>query len=152
MGKVKHRTNRERVILENYARLYDKHKEERIFKNGVDLKKKLDNGRKRYNGLGSRVNTGLNRVTRFKAVEFPKELPDWWDMRSYRQQIYAWIDSIGEQYGVSALVIFRNCGYDLDKHRQFLNGMKNDDKRYVEISLGQIQKIARLTNTPFVLM
>lgn len=87
----------------------------------------------------------------YKKKAFAKPLPEGWDVRSWRLQIYSFLEECAEKHGCSVTKMLRDIGYDKSKYILWAKYMKEDNKRCNLQNLNQIQKIAQYSGVPFVL-
>jgi len=87
----------------------------------------------------------------YKKKAYAKVLPEGWDNRSWRLQVYDFLKECAEKHDVSIEKLLIDMGYGKAKHKLWFNGMKRDVKRYKMQSLEQLQEIGRYCAVPFVL-
>ena len=79
-------------------------------------------------------------------------MPDWYDTRDWRLQVYSWLEECANKYNTTVYHLLRSCGYDKPKHRVWAMKMKGGYKDYSLINMVMIQSISRKTGVPFYIM
>ena len=86
-----------------------------------------------------------------RKVDFFEQTPEGWDNRSWRLQIYSFLEKAAANVNTTPRHMLTNAGYNTEAHMAWLRAMRLDIKTYNNTHLEMITKIARMTNTPFIL-
>jgi hypothetical protein len=86
-----------------------------------------------------------------RKVVFFEQVPKEWDVRSWRLQVYSFLERAAANVNTTPRHMLMNAGYDSKANLKWLDGMKKDNEGYRNIQLSMIEKIARMTNTTFTL-
>jgi len=79
-------------------------------------------------------------------------MPDWYDTRDWRLQVYSWLEECANKYNTTVYHLLRSCGYNKHKHRVWAMKMKGGYREYNLIIMNMIQDISRKTGVPFYIM
>jgi hypothetical protein len=86
-----------------------------------------------------------------KKVVFFEEVPEGWDVRSWRLQVYSFLERAAANVNTTPRHMLMNAGYNTEANIKWMYAMKKDDAGYRHIRLNMIERIARITNTTFTL-
>jgi hypothetical protein len=86
-----------------------------------------------------------------KKVVFFEEVPEGWDVRSWRLQVYSFLERAAANVNTTPRHMLMNAGYNTEANIKWMYAMKRDDEGYRHIRLNMIERIARITNTTFTL-
>jgi|LakMenE09Jun09ns_1017247.scaffolds.fasta_scaffold03217_2 hypothetical protein len=86
-----------------------------------------------------------------KKVVFFEEVPEEWDVRSWRLQVYSFLERAAANVNTTPRHMLMNAGYNTEANIKWMYAMKKDDAGYRKIHLNMIERIARMTNTTFTL-
>ena len=86
-----------------------------------------------------------------KKVVFFEEVPEGWDVRSWRLQVYSFLERAAASVNTTPRHMLMNAGYNTEANIKWMYAMKRDDAGYRHIRLNMIERIARITNTTFTL-
>jgi hypothetical protein len=86
-----------------------------------------------------------------KKVVFFEEVPEGWDVRSWRLQVYSFLERAAANVNTTPRHMLMNAGYNTEANIKWMYAMKRDDAGYRHIRLNMIERIARITNTTFTL-
>lgn len=107
---------------------------------------------KKTDALPPVIGYDYENFVKSKIVEVHKSVPEDWDNRDWRLQIYAWIAECAEKFDCSPLEFIRSCGYTKNKHKVWLEAMSKENKVFFMLNITMIQDMARKAHHPFVLM
>lgn len=94
----------------------------------------------------------LNRYGKMpRKVTFFEVTPEGWDNRSWRLQVYSFLEKASANVGTTPRHMLTNMGYDTEANMTWMRNMRLDNPRYRKMQMDMIIKIARLTNTPFTI-
>lgn len=86
-----------------------------------------------------------------RKVVFFEQTPEEWDNRSWRLQVFSFLEKAAANVNTTPRHMLCNAGYDTSANLKWMYAMQKDNKKYHKIHLEMITKIARMTNTPFIL-
>lgn len=86
-----------------------------------------------------------------RSVTFFEQTPEGWDNRSWRLQIYSFLQKAAENVNTTPTHMLKNMGYDANANKSWVYAMKKDKDKYRTIRMDMIVNIARMTNTPFTI-
>lgn len=86
-----------------------------------------------------------------RIIKFHETTPEGWDNRSWRLQIFSFLEKAAANMDTTPRHLLANAGYNTSANIAWLTAMKKDNLQYNRTNLEMLSKIARLTNTPFTL-
>jgi hypothetical protein len=117
---------------------------------GILWKPKKDPAKKQV--LDPITGKRLNRYGKMpKKVVFFDFLPEGWDTRPWRLQVYSFLEKAAENVGTTPRHMLTNMGYNTEANMTWLQAMRKDNPKYKRMQMDMLVKISRLTNTPFTL-
>lgn len=117
---------------------------------GILWKPKKDPAKKRV--LDPVTGKRLNRYGKMpRIIQFYETTPEGWDNRSWRLQIFSFLEKAAAKMDTTPRHLLANAGYGTPANIAWLRAMRLDDPKYHRTHLAMLSKIARLTNTPFTL-
>jgi hypothetical protein len=86
-----------------------------------------------------------------RIIKFHETTPEGWDNRSWRLQIFSFLEKAAANMDTTPRHLLANAGYNTSANIAWLTAMKKDHPQYHRTNLEMLSRIARLTNTPFTL-
>lgn len=86
-----------------------------------------------------------------RIIKFHETTPEGWDNRSWRLQIFSFLEKAAANMDTTPRHLLANAGYNTSANIAWLTAMKKDNPQYHRTNLEMLSRIARLTNTPFTL-
>jgi hypothetical protein len=116
----------------------------------ADLDNQLDGYIERefgWKNKGGRPKGSKNVEKKFEVI-----LPEDWDMRDIRTQIYSYLEFVADIHGLkSGWQVMKLCGFNNEKNRWYWYALKNCNKDYTSFSVQQLSMIAKNVGIPFIL-
>jgi len=117
---------------------------------GILWKPKKDPAKKR--AIDPITGKRTNRYGKMpRIIKFHETTPEGWDNRSWRLQIFSFLEKAAANMDTTPRHLLANAGYNTSANIAWLTAMKKDNLQYNRTNLEMLSKIARLTNTPFTL-
>jgi hypothetical protein len=86
-----------------------------------------------------------------KSVTFFEEVPEGWDTRSWRLQVFSFLERAAANVNTTPRHMLMRAGYNSNANIDWMYAMKEDNEVYRVTHLAMLAKIARMTNTTFTL-
>jgi hypothetical protein len=117
---------------------------------GILWKPKKDPAKKR--AIDPITGKRTNRYGKMpRIIKFYETTPEGWDNRSWRLQIFSFLEKAAAKMDTTPRHLLANAGYTTSANIAWLRAMRLDNPQYHRTNLEMLSRIARLTNTTFTL-